>query len=56
MPFTKMPSGKYRSPSGRTFTGAQVRAYYAKKRKSPKQTPKANNRRRKPMGRAGMGG
>ncbi len=55
MPFKKMANGKYRSPSGRVMTAAQVRAYYAKKKK-PKQTPKANNRRRKPMGKAGMGG
>ncbi len=32
MPFTKMKNGKYKSPSGRIFTLAQVRAYYAKKR------------------------
>lgn len=30
MPFTKTKNGKYKSPSGRTFTKAQVRAYYAK--------------------------
>lgn len=33
MPFTKIVSGKdkgkYRSPSGRKFTKAQVKAYYA---------------------------
>lgn len=29
MPFTKTRGGKYRSPSGRTYTGRQVRAYYA---------------------------
>lgn len=33
MPFRKIRRGrgrgKYRSPSGRTFTGRQVRAYYA---------------------------
>jgi hypothetical protein len=34
MPFKKMRNGKYRSPSGRVLTGAQVRAYYAKKKRS----------------------
>lgn len=33
MPFRKIrtgqDAGKYRSPSGRVFTGAQVRKYYA---------------------------
>ena len=29
MPFVKQRNGKYRSPSGRMFTKAQVRAYYA---------------------------
>jgi len=33
MPFSKITSGKnkgkYRSPSGRIFSAAQVRAYYA---------------------------
>jgi hypothetical protein len=37
MPFKKTSSGKYRSPSGRTFTAAQVRAYYAKKRRRKKR-------------------
>ncbi len=55
MPFKALANGKFRSPSGRVLTKAQVRAYYAKKKK-PKQTPKANNRRRKPMGTSGMGG
>ena len=35
MPFTKITRGKgrgkYKSPSGRTFTKAQVRLYYATK-------------------------
>ena len=35
MPFSKITSGKnkgkYRSPSGRIFTAAQVRLYYATK-------------------------
>ncbi len=30
MPFKKMSNGKFKSPSGRVMTGAQVRAYYAK--------------------------
>ena len=29
MPFKKVKGGKYRSPSGRTYTARQVRAYYA---------------------------
>lgn len=29
MPFKKTKGGKYKSPSGRTFTGKQVKAYYA---------------------------
>lgn len=29
MPFTKQKSGKYKSPSGRTFTKKQVALYYA---------------------------
>jgi len=33
MPFKKLKNGKYQSPSGRTYTQAQVKAYYAKKGK-----------------------
>jgi hypothetical protein len=29
MPFTKIGPNKYRSPSGKIFTAAQVRLYYA---------------------------
>jgi len=29
MPFRKVKSGKYKTPSGRTYTARQVRAYYA---------------------------
>lgn len=29
MPFTKQSNGKYKSPSGRTFTKKQVELYYA---------------------------
>ena len=29
MPFKKVGKNKFKSPSGRTFTGAQVRKYYA---------------------------
>lgn len=29
MPFTKQSNGKYKSPSGRTYTKKQVVAYYA---------------------------
>jgi len=32
MPFKKVGKNKYRSPSGRILTLAQVRAYYAKKK------------------------
>lgn len=30
MPFKKLKSGKYESPSGRVMTKEQVQAYYAK--------------------------
>ncbi len=33
MPFKKVGTNKYKSPSGRTFTKEQIRAYYAKNRK-----------------------
>lgn len=29
MPFKKQKNGKYKSPSGRTFTKKQVKLYYA---------------------------
>lgn len=29
MPFLKQKNGKYKSPSGRIFTGKQVKMYYA---------------------------
>jgi len=29
MPFRKVGKNKYKSPSGRTYTAKQVRAYYA---------------------------
>jgi len=29
MPFKKQSNGKYKSPSGRTFTKNQVKMYYA---------------------------
>jgi len=31
VPFTKTGRGKYRSPSGKTYTKRQVKAYYATK-------------------------
>jgi hypothetical protein len=31
MPFTSIGDGKYISPSGRVYSSAQVRAYYATK-------------------------
>lgn len=32
MPFKKQKNGKYKSPSGRTFTKSQVKAYYSRKK------------------------
>jgi hypothetical protein len=29
MPFRKLSNGRYKSPSGRTYSAKQVRAYYA---------------------------
>ena len=40
MPFKKIGKNKYKSPSGRTFTEAQVKLYYATdgfKNKRPKR-------------------
>lgn len=37
MPFKKVAKNKYKSPSGRTMTKAQVTAYYAKKHSSQKR-------------------
>lgn len=31
MPFRKVKGGKYKSPSGRTYSKKQVRLYYASK-------------------------
>ena len=31
MPFKKVGRGRYKSPSGKTFTKKQVKAYYATK-------------------------
>lgn len=33
MPFKKLPSGKYKSPSGKVMTYPQVKAYYSKAKK-----------------------
>ena len=33
MPFKKVGTNKYKSPSGRILTGKQVKAYYARQRK-----------------------
>lgn len=33
MPFKKVGPNKYKSPSGRTMSGKQVKAYYARQRK-----------------------
>jgi hypothetical protein len=40
MPFRKTRGGKYRSPSGRTYTKGQVRAYYAKKKRRGRRRAK----------------
>jgi len=42
MPFTKQSNGKYKSPSGRTFTKKQVIAYYATD--GFKKKPKSKNK------------
>ena len=45
MPFTEITSGKdkgkYRSPSGRVMTLAQVQAYYAKTHEKGKTMPRS---------------
>lgn len=46
MPFKKLKNGKFKSPSGRTMTAAQVRAYYAKKGK-PAQPKKRRSEKSK---------
>ena len=40
MPFRKTGKNTYKSPSGRKFTGKQVRAYYAGAFDKPKRSPK----------------
>jgi len=42
MPFRRTGRGKYRSPSGKTYTPRQVRAYYATKgwRRQPRKARK----------------
>ena len=42
MPFKKTKGGKYKSPSGRTFTKKQVKAYYATDgfKRKPRKTKK----------------
>jgi hypothetical protein len=37
MPFKKVGKNTFKSPSGRTMTGEQVRAYYAKKKPKRKK-------------------
>jgi len=37
MPFKKLKSGKFRSPSGKQLSAKQVRAYYANHKKSKKK-------------------
>lgn len=36
MPFKKVGKNTYKSPSGKTFTEKQMKAYYANKRKKGK--------------------
>ena len=45
MPFTRIKGGKYRSPSGRKFTGKQVRLYYATN--GFKKKPRGKRKRRR---------
>ena len=47
MPFKKTSRGKYRSPSGRTFTKKQVAMYYANGGKFPKKKRRSTKRRKK---------
>lgn len=42
MPFRKVGNDRYKSPSGKIMTGAQVRAYYASQ--GDKEKPKRNQR------------
>ena len=49
MPFRKVGKDRYKSPSGRTFTAGQVRAYYAKQNPD-KGNPKTTRPTRKPAG------
>jgi hypothetical protein len=49
MPFKKVAANKYKSPSGRTFTKPQVKAYYATggfERPPKKPPPKKSGGRR----------
>ena len=48
MPFKKVGKDLYKSPSGRTMTGAQVKAYYAKegKKNAGKKTKRKVNARK----------
>ena len=45
MPFKKVGPNKYRGPSGRTFTAAQVRLYKAHGNKFPGQRKRAGKKR-----------
>ena len=45
MPFKKVGPDTYESPSGRKLSGAQVKAYYAKKTANRKKT-KAKRKRK----------
>lgn len=47
MPFKKVGPDRYESPSGRKLTGAQVKAYYAKKSASRKRGKAATKARKK---------
>lgn len=55
MPFTKQSNGTYKSPSGRTFTGKQVKMYYATNgftKKKGKMKIGVNNRMKDALGKS----
>ena len=45
MPFKKVGKNKYKSPSGRTYTAKQMRAYYATK--GWKRKPRKRKKRKR---------
>ncbi len=48
MPFMDAGGGKFKSPSGRLFTGKQVKLYYANGGKFPGQKKKESKSSKKP--------